>query len=369
MKFNWFRRKQRKQDLLFGWRMLRKNPGFSFVAMLTLALGIGMNTANFTEVDADLLHSLPDQSAGLTPGKVAPAADHHQHLFSPSVTALLATSSGGPRPITAGDLVAFLDEAGIRRALVLSVAYMYGSPARTVADEYAKVRAENDWTGAQAAQYPRRLRAFCSFNPLKEYALDELARCAKAPNLRHGIKLHFGNSDVQLDDPTHVEQLQRVFRAANDHRMAMVVHLRASVGRNRPYGAAQAHTFLDRLLPLAPDISIQVAHLAGTGPGYDDPAADSAMTVLAEAVKKRDPRTRHLWFDVTTVADQGISTASAALVVRRIRQVGVERILYGSDAAGSADAQPRTRWAVFRWLPLTENEFVRIARNVAPYLR
>ena len=174
---------------------------------------------------------------------------------------------------------------------------------------------------------------------------------------------------MQLDNPTHVEQLRRVFRAANDHRMAMVVHLRASVNRNRPYGGAQARTFLDSLLPLAPDIPIQVAHLAGTGPGYDDPAADSAMAVLAEAVKQRDPRTRRLWFDVTTVADQNISTASAELVVQRIRQVGVERILYGSDAPGSAAAQPRAWWAAFRRLPLTADEFAKIARNVAPYLR
>jgi hypothetical protein len=39
---------------------------------------------------------------------------------------------------------------------------------------------------------------FCGFNPLKDYALDELARCAGTPLLRHGIKLHFGNSNVQL---------------------------------------------------------------------------------------------------------------------------------------------------------------------------
>lgn len=308
-------------------------------------------------------------SASLGARQVTPAADHHQHLFSPAIAALLATGSGGPQPITARDLVALLDSAGIRRALVLSVAYMYGSPARTVDDEYAKVRAENDWTGAQAAQYPERLRAFCSFNPLKEYALEEIARCAKDPQLRHGIKLHFGNSDVQLDGPEHVEQLRRVFRAANDHRMAMVVHLRASISRKRLYGPAQARTFLDQLLPLAPAIPVQVAHLAGTGPGYDDPPADSAMAVLAEAVENRDPRTRQLSFDVTTVADHDISAGSAALVVRRIRQVGVERILYGSDAAAGGNLAPRERWAAFRRLPLTDDEFKRIAANVAPYLR
>ena len=217
-------------------------------------------------------------------------------------------------------------------------------------------------------QYPDRLRAFGGFNPLKDYALDELARCAHHPNLRHGIKLHFGNSDVQLDNPAHVEQLRRVFRAANEHRMAIVVHLRASVSRQRPYGSAQARVFLEQLLPLVPDIPVQIAHLAGTGPGYDDPPADSAMAVFAEAVAQGDPRTGQLWFDVATVADRTISAANAALVARRIRQVGVARILYGSDAATGDNLRPREGWAAFRRLPLREDEFAHIASNVAPYL-
>jgi predicted TIM-barrel fold metal-dependent hydrolase len=172
-------------------------------------------------------------------GQVAPVADHHQHLFSPAMVALLDTTHSQP-PITAREVVALLDSAGIRRAVVLSAAYIYGSPARSIADEYAKVRAENEWNGAQAAEYPERLRAFCGFNPLKEYALDELARCAGDARLGGGIKLHFGNSDVRLENPAHVEQLRRVFRAANEHRMAVVVHLRASISRKRPYGPVQA---------------------------------------------------------------------------------------------------------------------------------
>ena len=288
-----------------------------------------------------------------------PAVDHHQHLFSPALAELVKLT-----PITAADLVRHLDDAGIKRAVVLSTAYSFSNPARKVQNDYDFVRTDNDWTAEQVAQYPERLIGFCGLNPLKDYALGELARCAKNPHLRRGLKLHFGNSFVEYHNPQHLEQVKRVLRAANGYGMAIVVHMRANTSQKM--GREEALLFLNELLPAAPDIPVQIAHMGGAG-GVEPAIFNDVLGVFVEAIAKGDPRTKNLWFDVTSVA-ANLTPETTERIVQRIRQLGVQRLLFGSDAAVPNNL-PALTWAAFRKLPLTDAEFRTIESNVAPYVR
>lgn len=268
-----------------------------------------------------------------------------------------------PRAITAEQLIAEMDAAAVKRAAVLSVAFWYGSPRRKVEDEYAKVRAENDWVAEQVARYPDRLVGFCSFNPLQDYALEELNRCVKNPHFK-GLKLHIGNSRVDMLNSQHVEKLRAVFRAANEKQFPILIHLWTSVGN---YGRAHAEAFLRQILPAAPNIPIQIAHMAASGPNYH---SDDAFEVYATAAASNDPRMKNVYVDVASMVTRDTSPETLKLVAQRLRQFGLRHVLFASDRSpGFGNDSPKDAWEAFRRLPLTEKEFRIVAENVAPYMR
>jgi predicted TIM-barrel fold metal-dependent hydrolase len=264
------------------------------------------------------------------------------------------------RPIDADRIVELLDDAGIRHAAVLSVGYWFGSPLRDppVPDEAAKTRQENDWTVAQVARHPDRLVAFCSVNPLRSYALAELERCATLPRVR-GMKIHLANSRVDLRDPQHVEQLRRFFRAANQHRLALVVHAKTQGG----YGAAQGRVLLEQVLGEAPDVPVQIAHMANSW---------EVAKLFADAIAAGDPRTRRLLFDLAQAVPLAAEDQTPALmadIAATLRRIGLDRILFGSDMDVGGNPAPREHWKAIRKVPLSDAELRTIADNLPPYLR
>ena len=262
-------------------------------------------------------------------------------------------------------LVRELDAAGVQRAVVLSVGYSFADERKALPDPDRLTREQNDWTSAEVTKNAPRLIGFCSANPLRPVALEELERCLGLPGMV-GIKLHFGNAGVTLRDPAHLTRMQQLFALAQRLRAPVLVHMRARGGSN--YGAEDAQLFLDKLVAAAPDIEIVVAHLGASGPGYP-PQNDEVMAVFAAAAERKDPRTANLYFDVATNVTDKATPADAALIAQRIRQVGPARVLYGSDLTPPGGSI-RQGWEIFRTkVPLTPAELQQIANNHPRFAR
>ena len=290
----------------------------------------------------------------------SPRVDYHQHLVSPAFAPIVKLPARDGKA-----LLAELDAAGIDKAVVLSVGYSFADERKKLDDPDRLTRTENDWTSAQVVASGGRLIGFCSANPLRPAALEELQRCLALPGMA-GVKLHFGNSGISLRDSVHAARTAQVFALAERRGAAVLVHMRARGGLN--YGAEDARLFLDRIVPAAPSVEIVVAHFGGSGPGYPV-MADEVMAVFGAAAERNDPHTRNMYFDVATVVTAESTNDEVALIGRRIRQVGVERILYGSDL-GPPGGSIRSGWEIFRdKVPLTPAELRTIAGNVTRFAR
>jgi len=77
----------------------------------------------------------------------------------------------------------------------------------------------------------------------------------------------------------------------------------------------------------------------------------------------------HVYFDISGVAGVGQWTDKQTLIVQRIREVGISRILFGSDGAFGGGMAPAEALAAYRKLPLTDQEFQTIDSNLTSYMR
>jgi hypothetical protein len=93
---------------------------------------------------------------------------------------------------------------------------------------------------------------------------------------------------------------------------------------------------------------------------------DEALFVFIRAIRKRDPRMKQEYFDITNVAGLGNWKAKKDVIAQRTREIDIERVLFGSDGYFAGGVTPAQAWADFRTLPLSEVEFRTIESNIAP---
>lgn len=314
----------------------------------------------------------------------SPAADHHVHIQS-QAAALQMQKIGRyfkedppdvPIERTATDALAALDVAGIQKAAVLSAAYLFGVEGLKTDREEQEVTRENQWTAQQLAGHTTRLYGFCSLNPLKEYAIEELDRCKSFGLI--GLKMHFGNAGINLSDTKQLAKLRTVFARANELRFPLIIHLRTIDG----YGGPAVATFLHEVLPTAPDVPVQIAHLGGWG-GYDR-TTDEALRVFARTCTDEPELCKNLFFDISgIVLPKSAAAGPPSSLFRQladgefpdgrhqvslhIRQLGIQRFVFASDWPYM---KPREYLAGLRdGLELTPGELKQLLSNTMPYLK
>jgi predicted TIM-barrel fold metal-dependent hydrolase len=312
-----------------------------------------------------------------------PVADHHIHIRSAGAAHLLAGMGGERAAETmesqeAAEAVEAMDVASIQKGLVLSLAYLFGSPDADFDNEYVAVRAENDYVANQVALFPDRLVGACSVNPLAEYALREIRRCSSELETE-AFKFHFANSGVDLRNDGHIQELQLVFELLDELKLPAVVHLRTG---NDDYGSKDADIFIDSVLSHVPDLPVQIAHMAGWG-GYDS-ATDDALSAFEKALD--DGRLSNpIWFDLGAVVfDPRVAGEDEELAAQvrdanetlagRIRAIGAERVVFATDwpswppIPDSSQKLAGNQTLVEGALPLNPEELAVIYGNMVPWL-
>lgn len=311
----------------------------------------------------------------------AQPAEHHLQLRSVAAAELLSqvrlTGSGASQfslpSVTAEDVLAALDSAEVTEAIVISSAYIFSMPDLNPSAEYGLVMSENNYVAEQVALAPDRLTGICSVNPLADYALDEIQRCAQRLSLK-GLYLDFENSDIDLRNSAQIGTLATIFEFLEVLQFPALLH----VGTRSPnYGSVDIKLFIDNVLSEAPTIDFQIAHFAGSG-GFDE-SADRAMAEFIEAFTDGRLEPSNFQFDLaevvirpepelSTLAQNNILESHERLA-RRIKQLDPQQVLFATGRQGNqtgffnAEFINSNKKNITRLLPLTAQELTALFRT------
>ncbi|MDR8394285.1 amidohydrolase family protein [Aliifodinibius sp. S!AR15-10] len=279
-----------------------------------------------------------------------PAADHHMHIMSEKTRNILLEQAEGiakseikSMTVDANDAITFLDTTAVDKGVLLSAGFIIGSKMFTFEAEHKRVKSENNYTANQASQFPDRLVALCSVNPLADYAIQEIERCSKMSNIM-GLKLNLYPSGVDLRNEKHVKKLSTVFHNAEDFDLPILIHMFTA---NPDYGSKDAQIFVNQVLSTAPDLPVQIAHMGGGVPPFY--TTERVMKVFDKAIDQ-NPKIMDsdLVFDIsasiaspniieyynarsdTSVSEEERQEINDKLI-HRIRKLGIERFVYATD--------------------------------------
>ena len=147
----------------------------------------------------------------------------------------------------------------------------------------------------------------------------------------------------------------------NEFGLPVVIHLR---NRNPDYGYDEAALFIRDIAAQSPNVMLQLAHIGGWG-DYDA-QTDGAIRAFLDAIEKGALDRSRVWFDLAAVVLPE-SPGSYASLPERMRDIGFDRLLFGTDWD---EFEPLAyREMLRRTLSLSEGEWDELFGNEAPYLR
>lgn len=283
-----------------------------------------------------------------------PAADNHVHVRSTRAanawqqirkTNPKLANPAAERLILAQDVLLDLNLARIEQALLISEAHVFSMTELSPSGEYPLVQAENNFVAEQVAAAPHRLAGLCSLDPLADYALEEVQRCAQVLGLG-GVSLHFSDSNVNLRSNDHLVKLAEFFEFLKVLDYPALIHLAT---RNPYYGSVDVKLFIDNVLINSPSIDIQIAHFGGQAEFTVQ--TDRAMSefILAFADGRLQPS--RLQFDLANTPPFPATQAAAqnqsrqrslsAMYAQRIRQLDPQQVLFASSWSEKLDRNSR----------------------------
>lgn len=268
--------------------------------------------------------------------RLADATDRHVHILSPG---LIKVWKGLGIPFSRPDeyykdIDVILKNTAVKRIDLISMAHVFSSSDfGKFENERALVEGENSYVAAARDKHPKRTRAFCSVDPLRDYALEELERCRVQLRM-DGVKLHHNANQVYLTEPEHLAKVRRVFEFAAQHKMPILMHFDNS---HRRFGEPDITLLTGSILNDLRPVRLTIAHF-GTSGGFTARTRAFINTFIAELDTNKKLAKHQILFDISAVAldkdSEGVRKLTDdefVVLGRYVRRLGFERIAFATD--------------------------------------